>query len=127
MRISYISEAARRGSGPGGARRARRNSSKVTREGMARYGIPSDRAFGVSMSNIQMLAKRLGRNHELAAALWDTGWYEARLLASYVDDPACVTPAQMDRWCRGLRQLGRLRYGLLRLVRPHDARVAQRS
>ena len=78
----------------------RRNSSKVAREGMARYGIPSDRAFGVSMSNIQMLAKRLGRNHELAGALWNTGWYEARLLASYVDEPACVTPAQMDRWCR---------------------------
>ena len=78
----------------------RHNSSKATREGMARYGIPSERAFGVSMSNIQMLAKRLGRNHELAGALWNTGWYEARLLASYVDDPACVTPAQMDRWCR---------------------------
>jgi hypothetical protein len=25
------------------------------------------------MANIQVLAKRLGRNHELAAALWDTG------------------------------------------------------
>ena len=47
-----------------------------------------------------MLAKRLGRNHELAAALWDTGWYEARMLTSFVDEPARVTPAQMDRWCR---------------------------
>ena len=67
---------------------------------MARYAIPSDKAFGVSMGNMQLLAKRLGRNHELAAALWDTGWYEARMLASFVDEPARVTPAQMDRWCR---------------------------
>lgn len=66
---------------------------------MARYNIPSDRAFGVPMRQIQVLAKELGRNHELALALWDTGWYEARLLAAYVDEPASVTPAQMDRWC----------------------------
>ncbi len=78
----------------------KRHSSKAHREGMARYAIPSEKAFGVSMTNIQLLAKRLGRSHELAAALWNTGWYEARMLASYVDEPACVTPSQMDRWCR---------------------------
>ncbi len=54
----------------------------------------------MSVSDIRVLAKRLGRNHELAAALWDTGVYEARMLTSFVDDPARVTSAQMDRWCR---------------------------
>jgi 3-methyladenine DNA glycosylase AlkD len=78
----------------------KRHSTKHTRDGMARYGIPSDNAFGVSVADIRVLAKRLGRNHELAAALWDTGWYEARMLTSFVDEPARVTPAQMDRWCR---------------------------
>jgi 3-methyladenine DNA glycosylase AlkD len=78
----------------------KRHSTKRNREGMARYAIPSDNAFGVSVSNIRVLAKQLGRNHELAAALWDTGVYEARMLTSFVDDPARVTPAQMDRWCR---------------------------
>jgi 3-methyladenine DNA glycosylase AlkD len=67
---------------------------------MARYAIPSDKAFGVPVGKIQQLAKRLGRNHELATALWESGWYEARMLAAFVDDPASVTPAQMDRWCR---------------------------
>ena len=76
------------------------HSTKATRDGMARYAIPSDNAFGVTMGTMQQLAKRLGHNHALAAALWDTGWYEARMLASFVDDPARVTPAQMDRWCR---------------------------
>jgi 3-methyladenine DNA glycosylase AlkD len=52
------------------------------------------------VSDIRTLGKRLGRNHELAAALWDTGWYEARMLTSFVDDPERVTSAQMDRWCR---------------------------
>jgi len=78
----------------------KRLGSKAAREGMARYAIPSDRAFGVSMPNIQRLGRRLGRDHELAAALWDTGWYEARMLAAYVDEPPRVTLAQMDRWCR---------------------------
>jgi 3-methyladenine DNA glycosylase AlkD len=64
-----------------------------------RYGIYTSKAFGVSMANIQNVAKPLGRNHELAAALWDTGWYEARMLTSFVDEPELVTPAQMDRWC----------------------------
>jgi 3-methyladenine DNA glycosylase AlkD len=78
----------------------KRHSTKRNREGMARYAIPSDHALGVSVSNIRVLAKRLGRNHELAAALWVTGVYEARMLTSFVDEPARVTPAQMDRWCR---------------------------
>jgi 3-methyladenine DNA glycosylase AlkD len=67
---------------------------------MARYAIPSDNALGVAMRDIKALGKRLAPNHELAAALWDTGIYEARMAASFIDDPARVTPAQMDRWCK---------------------------
>jgi 3-methyladenine DNA glycosylase AlkD len=50
------------------------------------------------MANLQKIAKRLGRDHDLAAALWGTGVYEARMLACLVDDPAQVTPGQMDAW-----------------------------
>ena len=77
-----------------------RNGSKAGRDGMARFAIPSERAFGVSMKEVQALGKRLGRDHALALALWDTECYEARALCAYVDDPARVTSAQMDRWCR---------------------------
>jgi 3-methyladenine DNA glycosylase AlkD len=65
-----------------------------------RYGITAPNALGVPMSKIQSLAKRLGRDHALAQALWETGCYEARLLAAFVDDPANVTSSQMDHWCR---------------------------
>jgi 3-methyladenine DNA glycosylase AlkD len=84
----------------------KKHSSKATRDGMARYAVPSDHALGVTVSNIRVLAKRLGRNHELAAALWKTGWYEARMLTSFVDEPERVTPAQMDRWCRDFDNWG---------------------
>ena len=75
------------------------HSTNTTLDSMARYGIPSDKAFGVAMKDMKVLGKQLGRNHELAAALWDTGAYEARMVCSFVDDPALVTAAQMDRWC----------------------------
>jgi 3-methyladenine DNA glycosylase AlkD len=64
---------------------------------MARYAIRAPKVFGVSMATMQALAKRLGHDHDLAEALWDTGWYEARILASFVDEPARVTAARMDR------------------------------
>jgi 3-methyladenine DNA glycosylase AlkD len=78
----------------------KRHSSKRNREGMARYGIPADNASGVSVADLRLLAKQLGRDHGLAVALWQTGSYEARMLTAFVDEPARVTPAQMDRWCR---------------------------
>lgn len=76
----------------------KRRSSKATLAMMARFAIPTDRAYGVAMKDIKALAAKLGRNHELALALWPTGVYEARMLASFVADPARLTPAQMDRW-----------------------------
>lgn len=78
----------------------RRLGSEATRDGMARYGIPSDGAFGVSVGTLRELAKRLGGNQELALELWQTGFYEARMLAIFLAEPARVTPALMDRWCR---------------------------
>ena len=78
----------------------KRRGTKKNRDGMARYAIVAPHVFGVSMSMIQQLGKRLGRDHALAAALWETGWYEARMLAAFVDEPDKVTAAQMDRWAR---------------------------
>jgi 3-methyladenine DNA glycosylase AlkD len=78
----------------------RRQGSKRNRDGMARYGIVAKKVFGVSVGTLRTMGKRLGPDHDLAAALWATEWYEARMLASFVDDPADVTPGQMDRWAR---------------------------
>jgi 3-methyladenine DNA glycosylase AlkD len=75
-------------------------ASAAVRDGMARYAIPSDSAYGVSVGALRRYAKRLGQNHALAGALWRTGRYEARLLATFLAEPARVTPAEMDRWCR---------------------------
>jgi len=77
-----------------------RRGSKRNREGMARYGIHAEKAYGVSMATMLALRKKLGRNHALAVALFRTGWHEARILACFVDEPERVTAAQMDLWAR---------------------------
>ncbi len=77
-----------------------RQGTAAARAGMIRYGIPNQKAFGIAIGALQKHAKLLGRDHALAAALWETDRYEARLLAAYVDEPAEVTAAQMDRWAR---------------------------
>ena len=64
-----------------------------------RYGIHTERAFGIPMARMRALAKGLGTDHALAAELWATGVYEARMVAAMVDDPSVVTAAQMDAWC----------------------------
>jgi 3-methyladenine DNA glycosylase AlkD len=81
-------------------------STARDRANFARFGITAPKAFGVSMANIKRLAKNMGRSHEVASALWKTGWYEARMLATLVDEPARVTAAQMDRWCRDFDNWG---------------------
>jgi 3-methyladenine DNA glycosylase AlkD len=77
-----------------------RRGTKKNVEAMARYGIVAEHAFGVSVGDIGKLAKDLGKDHDLALGLWETNWYEARMLAAVVDDPAQVTSRQMDAWAR---------------------------
>jgi 3-methyladenine DNA glycosylase AlkD len=73
-------------------------STKRDFDNLERFGITASKAFGVSVANIQVVARRLGRDHALADALWKSGWYEARMLASFVDEPDRVT---RRRWIAG--------------------------
>jgi 3-methyladenine DNA glycosylase AlkD len=71
-------------------------------EGMARYGMKTEARLGVSVPNMRKLAKELGRNHELALALWQTGIAEARIVAALIDEVELVTERQMEDWVLGI-------------------------
>jgi 3-methyladenine DNA glycosylase AlkD len=73
---------------------------------LARYGIVAPKSFGVSVGALLQFAKKRPKDHALAAALWATGWYEARLLAAMLDDPAQVTRRQMAAWARAFDNWG---------------------
>jgi 3-methyladenine DNA glycosylase AlkD len=81
-------------------RELRAAGSEENRAGMARFGIRAEGVLGVPIAVLRPLAKRVGRDHDLAQALWDSGVHEARILASMVDEPEKVTTAQMEAWAR---------------------------
>lgn len=69
-------------------------------EGMARYGINTDKAFGINIPVLREMARTHRKDHALALELWATGYHEARILASMVDDPGQVDEEQMESWVR---------------------------
>lgn len=66
--------------------------------GMARFGISTSKACGVSIPALRKIANEAGKNHKLAQELWASGIHEAQILAGMVDDPALVSGAQMEKW-----------------------------
>ncbi len=63
----------------------------------ARHGA-KEPMFGVSFADLKVLMKRIGVDHELALALWDTGNYDARNLAVKIADPLRMSAKDLDRW-----------------------------
>ena len=68
------------------------NGSAENIAGMARFGINTEKAFGVGNAALRPFGKTLGRNHERALELWQTGIREARLLALFTDEPGRLSP-----------------------------------
>jgi 3-methyladenine DNA glycosylase AlkD len=67
---------------------------------MAYFGVHVEKAHGISVPELRRLAKKIGKNHELANQLWASGIHEAKCLAAMIGEPEKVTAAQMDRWAR---------------------------
>ncbi|HEX7393205.1 MAG TPA: DNA alkylation repair protein [Thermoplasmata archaeon] len=66
--------------------------------GMARYGIAPEGNYGVCTPTLFDMARRVGKDHALAAELWASGIRDARIVAFMIDDPKAVTEEQMDSW-----------------------------
>ena len=79
-------------------RSLRSKGSRKNVAGMARYGIVSPKAFGVSVKHLTALSKTIGTDHALALKLWETGWFEARILAAFIADPTKMTRSLMNAW-----------------------------
>jgi 3-methyladenine DNA glycosylase AlkD len=84
----------------------RTTGSPKAAAGLSRYGLPTDRAFGIPVAALRAYAKQIGTDHALALKLWKTGWLDARILASFLAEPERVTPAMMDDWCRDFDNWG---------------------
>lgn len=78
----------------------KKNKNEHNRQGMKRYGINVENAFGISVKQLRILAKQIGKNHQLAIKLWETGYHEARHLASMIAEPELVTKTLMNKWVK---------------------------
>lgn len=84
-------------------------------EGMKRFACGGSKTLGISMPVLRKMAKDINREyyhkslpqtstnelnekHKLAQELWDSGYHEARILASMIDEASLVTEKQMDSW-----------------------------
>ena len=55
------------------------------------------KSYGIGLTKLRKLAKRIGCNPELAHELWKTDVYDARVIALLVDDPARMTRDQAEQ------------------------------
>jgi hypothetical protein len=77
--------------------------SEQTRRTYLRHGV-SEPLFGVRFGDLRPLARRIGREHVLARQLWETGNYDARLLACMVAQPEQATEVELDAWLADIDQ-----------------------
>lgn len=73
-------------------------SQNKSAEQMARFGITPKKAYGVKIPDLRIFAKEIGKDHQLAASLWESDIRETRILACMIDEPKMVTEEQMEQW-----------------------------
>jgi 3-methyladenine DNA glycosylase AlkD len=75
-------------------------ATSAVRDSQARFGIASATRLGIPTPAIKAFAKQVGKDHELALLLWETGIFEAQAVAALIDEPKKVTKKQMEQWAK---------------------------
>ena len=65
-----------------------------------KFGIKSKNCLGIYQSDLSNLAKQIGKNNQLAVALFDTGIYEAKILCSKLYNPKDLTEMVLEKWVK---------------------------
>ena len=64
---------------------------------MSNHGV-KEPFFGVKVSDLQKIQKRIKKDYQLALDLYDTGNYDAMYLAGLIADDAQMTKKDLQRW-----------------------------
>ena len=68
---------------------------------------PKLSSFGIGLTQLRKLAKQIGRDHELAQALWQSENYDAKVIGLLIDEPKKLTVEQAEA------QVEQLNHGML--------------
>lgn len=63
-----------------------------------KFGIVSSNALGIYMKDLNLLSKTIGKNSELAISLFESDYYEAKLLAGKIFKPKDLTMYLVRLW-----------------------------
>ncbi|MEM7010267.1 MAG: DNA alkylation repair protein [Verrucomicrobiota bacterium] len=61
------------------------------------------KSFGIGLTQLRKLAKTVGRDHKLAAKLWNSDVYDAKVIALLIDDPKLMTREQAEEQVENLQ------------------------
>lgn len=71
--------------------------TEQTRRTYKRHG-SGENVYGVLHSEIQKLYKKVRKEHTAAPALWESGVYEGRVLATMIADPTSLDQKTLEKW-----------------------------
>ncbi len=72
--------------------------SPAAKRRIQHFGVMLGDDFAINIPVLRKLGKKIGKDHELALRLYNSGYHDAMILASYVDEIDKVTEKQMDVW-----------------------------
>ncbi len=53
-------------------------------------------SYGIGLTVLRKLAKKIGRDHELAMELWNSNNYDAKIISLLIDEPKALTREQAE-------------------------------
>jgi 3-methyladenine DNA glycosylase AlkD len=66
-------------------------------ENWKKIGSNKMNSYGIGLTKLKTLCKKIGRDHKLAAELWKINEYDVKMVSMLIDDPALVTEAQINK------------------------------
>ncbi|MBX3049450.1 MAG: DNA alkylation repair protein [Anaerolineales bacterium] len=77
-------------------------SDEKTKAQNAKIGI-WDNQYGVKLGDLRVLAKKIKTNHQLALQLWETGNFDAQMLAMLLIKPKELSADELDNMVRSVK------------------------
>lgn len=55
------------------------------------------KSFGIGLTQLRKLAKQIGRDHKLALQLWESDYYDAKIIGLLIDEPKQLSREQAEK------------------------------
>lgn len=96
-------------------------------EGQKRFGININKSYGIRMPDIRKIAKKIGKNHELALQLWNHPYHESKILATMVEEPDKLSEEQLNKWVHDFDSWDIVDQACINLFRKSDLAISKIS